>query len=112
MSSNKAVPRALEHVSSDRAFYFYADIGKPLGVIASSLKEFGAVLKTVEHPSLDFHLKRGDFEKWVTMLGDGELVKSLARLREGSMGGEKLRTELVRVVQTRVRQLQRPSSKK
>jgi hypothetical protein len=112
VSSAKAGPRALEHVSSDRAFYFYADMGRPLGVIASSLKEFGAVIKSVELSSIEFHLKRGDFEKWVFMLGDADLVKSIGKLREGSNGGEKLRAELVRVVQTRVRQLQRPAPKK
>lgn len=113
MSSTKsATGRILERVSTDRAFYFYADIGRPLGVIASSLKEFGAMLKTVEPASLEFHLKRGDFEKWVHMLGDSELGKSLSRLRESNPKGDKLRAELVTVVQTRVRQLQRASIKK
>ena len=41
------------------------------------------------------------------MLGDPELVKSLVKLRGSGLSGEKLRAELVRVVQTRVRQLQR-----
>jgi hypothetical protein len=112
MSSIKVTSRVLEPVSSDRAFYFYADLGRPIGVIATSLKEFGSLLKTVEAASLEFHLKRGDFEKWVQMLGDGDLANSLGKLREGGLAGEKLRVELVRVVQTRVRQLQRVPSKK
>jgi len=112
MSSSKATSRILEPVSPERAFYFYADIGRPLGVIASGLKEFGSLLKTVEVASLEFHLKRGDFEKWVQMLGDADLANSLVRLREGGLSGEKLRAELVRIVQTRVRQLQRVPSRK
>ena len=112
MSSSKATSRILEPVSAERAFYFYADIGRPLGAIASGLKEFGSLLKTVEVTSLEFHLKRGDFEKWVQMLGDADLANSLARLREGGLSGEKLRAELVRIVQTRVRQLQRVPSRK
>jgi hypothetical protein len=112
VSSSRTNSRILDPVSSDRAFYFYADLGRPLGAVASSLKEFGSLLKTVEVGSVEFHLKRGDFEKWVQMLGDGDLAKSLAKLREGGPTGDKLRAEIVRVVQTRVRQLQRPSAKK
>ncbi len=104
--------RILAPVPADRAFYFYEDLGRPLDSSASSLKDFGTKLKTVELPSLEFHLKRGDFEKWVYMLGDGELAKSFVRLRETGVTGEKLRAELVRVVQTRIRQLQRPAVKK
>ena len=110
--SSKASSRALDTVPSERAFYFYSEIGKPLGIIASSLKEFGAVIKSLEPSSIEFHLRRGDFEKWVHMLGDGELATSLAKLGEGSLRAEKLRAELVRVVQTRIRQLQRQPSKK
>jgi hypothetical protein len=110
--SSKTTPRALEPVPPDRAFYFYSDFGKPLGVVANSLKEFGALIKTVESSSLEFHLGRGDFEKWTLMLGDGDLVKSLGRVREGKLAGDKLRAELVRVVQTRIKQLQRAPSKK
>jgi len=112
VSSSKTTSRILEPVSAERAFYFYADIGRPLGVIASGLKEFGSQLKTIEVASLEFHLKRGDFEKWVQMLGDADLANSLAKLREGGLSKEKLRTELVRIVQTRVRQLQRIPSRK
>jgi len=61
--------------------------------------------------SVEFHSGRGDFEKWVYMLGDVELSKSLLKLRNLGLRGEKLRSELVRVVQTRVRQLQRSVSK-
>jgi alpha-amylase len=104
--------RALEPVPPDRAFYFYSDIGRPLGVVASSLKEFGALVKTVDASSLEFHLGREDFERWILMLGDGDLVKSLGKVRESKLAGEKLRAELVRVIQTRVKQLQRAPSRK
>jgi hypothetical protein len=113
MSAAKGVSsRILEPVSSERAFYFYAGVGRPLGAIASSLKEFGVVIKTVDVASLDFHLARGDFEKWVYMLGDTDLAKNIVKLREAKLSGEKLRAELIRVIQTRVQQLQRAAPKK
>jgi len=103
--------RILAPVSPERAFYFYADIGMPIDAVARSLKEFGEKLKTVDAKSLEFHVGRGDFEKWALMLGDAELVKVLVRVRGLGLSGEKLRAELVRGVQTRVRQLQRSSAK-
>jgi hypothetical protein len=44
------------------------------------------------------------------MLGDAELAKSLVKLKKSALVGEKLRTELVRTVQTRVKQLQRSAA--
>ena len=103
--------RILSPVSQERSFYFYLDEGRPLDAVARNLKEFGEILKTVDVKSLEFHSGRGDFEKWVLMLGDVELSKSLVKLRNSGLKGEKLRSELVRVVQTRVRQLQRSVSR-
>jgi hypothetical protein len=104
--------RILAPVSPDRAFLFYAEVDRPLNVSANSLRDFGTKVKEVDLVSLEFHLKRGDFEKWIYMLGDAELVKSLMKLRESNLTGDRLRAELVRIVQTRVRQLQRPPPKK
>jgi hypothetical protein len=101
----------LSRVPADKAFYFYRETGKPLGTSASSLEEFGEKLKTVEAKSLEFHTRRGDFEKWVYMLGDGDLARSLIKVRDADYSGEKLRTELVKTVQTRINQLKRPSPK-
>lgn len=103
--------RILSPVNPERAFYFYADVGMPIDAVAHSLKEFGEKVKTVDVKSLEFHLMRGDFEKWLYMLGDAELVKAMVRLRGSGLSGEKLRAELVRIVQTRVRQLQRSTAK-
>ena len=103
--------RILSTVSPERSFCFYLDVGRPLDSVARGLKEFGEILKTVDVMSLEFHSGRGDFEKWVYMLGDVELSKSLVKLRNSGFKGEKLRSELVRVVQTRVRQLQRSVSR-
>lgn len=99
--------KILASVQSDKAFHFYLDIGMPMDESATSLREFGAKLKTVDIKSLEFHVKRGDFEKWVYFLGDGELAKSLISVRDRDLSGEKLRVNLVSVVQTRVRQLER-----
>ena len=104
--------KILAPVPSGKAFYFYLGVGKPLNVSAFSLGEFGIKLKAVDVSSLEFHVKRGDFEKWVYMLGDGELARNLIKIRDTNLSDEKLRAELMRVVQTRVRQLQKSTLKK
>jgi hypothetical protein len=103
--------RILSPVNPERAFYFYADTGMPIDAVAHSLREFGEKLKTVEVKSIEFHLGRGDFERWVYMLGDAELVKALVKVRGLGLAGEKLRAELIRSIKTRVRQLQRSTAK-
>lgn len=45
-------------------------------------------------------------EKWITTLGDRDLVKSIGRIRGSKLTGDRLRAELVKAVQTRGRQLQ------
>jgi hypothetical protein len=103
--------RILAPVNAERAFYFYTGIGEPTDAVARSLREFVERVKAVQLKSIEFHVGRGDFENWALMLGDPELVKSLVKLRGSGLTGEKLRAELVRVVQTRVRQLQRSVAK-
>jgi hypothetical protein len=104
--------RILSSVPQEKGFHFYLGLGMPTGTNALSLTDFGSKLKSVDARSLEFHTHRGDFENWVYMLGDTELVKSLVKLRGTSASGEKLRAELVRIVQTRVRALQRLAGKK
>ena len=103
--------RILAPVSRERSFYFYIDVGIPTDAAATSLKDFGEKVKTVDIRSIEFHLGRGDFEKWIYMLGDPELAKALVRLKGSGVSGEKLRAELLRQIRTRVRQLQRSATK-
>jgi Family of unknown function (DUF5752) len=112
MSSKNQSKKVLEPVAPERAFYFYAEVDRPLGSRASSLKEFSNEVRSVSVESLEFHNSRGDFEKWVMMLGDPELAKSMARLREQGVKGDKLRSELARLSQGRVSQLQKTGPKK
>jgi hypothetical protein len=104
--------KILSPVPQDMAFHFYGDIDRPLGTSATSLNDFGAKLKSLDLTSVEFHTKRGDFEKWIYMLGDPELVKGFMKARESNLSGQKLRGELVRLVQTRLRQLKTRQSKK
>jgi len=103
--------KILRSVSSEKAFYFYRSMGGPTGVAARSLPEFQVILRDIDNASLEFHNERGDFEKWVKMLGDDILAAQLAGLREKKPREGQLRERLVNTVGIRLNQLQKSSSR-
>ncbi len=95
----------LDYVPAEKAFYFYVDIGKPLGVYAVSLGDFCEKVQKIDIGSIEFHLNRGDFEAWFVGLGDAELAKKTALIRERKLSGEELRSKLYQVVRSRCEEL-------
>ena len=85
----------------DDSFHFYAGLGKPLGLQAHSLQDFCNKIVKVNPVSIDFHISRGDFEAWFAGLGDVELAKKTALLKEKKMGEEDLRSRLMELVKSR-----------
>jgi predicted transcriptional regulator len=86
-------------LSDEKSFNFYVDIDKPLGFTANSLVEFYRSVKQVTTDSLEFHLYRGDFEKWLSeVAGDVELAEVIGKLRSGELKGEKLRKAILKAV--------------
>ena len=100
MSRNmKVVPR-------EKAFYFFTSIGNYTGASALSMKEFMEKVNEVNVKSLEFHMYRGDFEKWVSeVLQDGELASDIRRLQKLNLMGEPLRNQLFLTVSRRMRRL-------
>jgi|SRR5271157_1564139 len=91
--------RFLRIVPREKAFYFFTSIGNYTGESAASLKEFMEKINTVSIKSLEFHMLRGDFEKWVTdVLEDKELALDIGRLRRSNLAGDKLRSQLFSAV--------------
>jgi hypothetical protein len=84
----------LAYAPHDKAFNFYKSIGNPLGVHAHNLRDFTVKIDKVDPASLEFHLKRGDFEAWFNGLGDEELVKKMALLKQQNLTGEHLREHM------------------
>jgi arginyl-tRNA synthetase len=104
MPENEVV---LKPVPREKAFYFYNDIGNYTGKSAASLKEFAENVEAVDVKSLAFHLRRGDFENWITgVLKDEELAKQVRdELRATNSKGEDLRKRLHSIVTARLEQL-------
>ena len=77
----------------------------PLSLHAHNLRDFANKLEKADTASLEFHTKRGDFEIWFKGLGDEELSKKTALLKQKNMVGEDLRKQLREIVEQRYQAL-------
>ena len=59
--------------------------------------------------SIEFHLNREDFEKWIKHLTDLKLAGEIGKLRKKGLAGETLRSELYGLVKKRVEELEAAS---
>lgn len=91
----------LAHTPHEKAFHFYKAMEKPLNVYANGLQDFLEKINKVDTESLEFHVCRGDIEAWFACLGDEELAKKMALLKEKKLCGEELRSKLHAVVENR-----------
>ncbi|MBS7608610.1 MAG: DUF5752 family protein [Candidatus Bathyarchaeia archaeon] len=98
--------KALKIVPREKAFYFFTSMGNYTGESASSLKEFMEKISTVNVKSIEFHLYRGDFERWVAeVLEDRELAEKICKLRQLNYSGNTLRENLYNIVAKRFKEL-------
>ena len=93
--------KALAYLPQNQLFHFYTGLGKPLNQHAHSLKDFFDKIPKVKVESIEFHMRRGDFEAWFKGLGDLELAKKTALLKDWNMSGEELRKKLHEIVENR-----------
>jgi hypothetical protein len=101
--------RILRTVPREKAFYFFSSIGNYTGTSAASLKEFMEKINDVNVKSLEFHLYRTDFEKWVSeVLEDAWLAGEIRRLQKFGLAGEALRDQLYLTVSRRLKRLTSP----
>jgi hypothetical protein len=97
---------SLEKSKQVAPFHFYVDIGKYAGLSAASYEDFLRTIKQVNVESLNFHLERGDFEKWATdVLRDKKLTEEIAKIRNKKLRGLTLRNRLNRTVSNRLKEL-------
>ncbi|MGB8780718.1 MAG: DUF5752 family protein [Candidatus Bathyarchaeia archaeon] len=100
--SAELVSKILRTVSLTEAFHFFTDIGQYDGKSATSLADFSEKLKTAPLKSIEFHFKRGDFERWTReTLGDEYLADGIGRI-DKSVQGEALRKAIQRTVENRL----------
>ena len=99
--NSEEAKKILEDMPQNKAFHFYAGLGKPLNLEARGLQDFCDKLPMVNLESITFHLSRGDFEAWFTGLGDLELAKKASLLKENKLDGKQLQERLYHVIEER-----------
>lgn len=98
--------RILRNLLREEAFYFFTSIGNYTGQSAASVDEFLQRIKEVNIKSLEFHLYREDFERWIAQtLGDAKLAEDIKALRNTKAGGNALRDRLYFIVSRRLKDL-------
>jgi hypothetical protein len=98
--------RILRTLSRENAFYFFTSVGNYTGQRAISLEDFAHKIGEVEIVSLEFHLYRGDFEKWTAeVLEDRELARRIGALKHLKPVGNALRDQLYFTVSKRLEKL-------
>ena len=98
--------RILRTLSRKNAFYFFTSVGNYTGQSAMSLEEFANKIREVETTSLEFHLYRGDFEKWTAeVLEDNELTEKISDLKNLEPVRRALRDQLYLIVSKRLEEL-------
>lgn len=106
MIKEETTSKILKTLPREKAFYFFTSIGNYTGESASSLKEFVERVNMVNVKSLEFHLSRGDFEKWTTeVLEDKKLASDISRLQRIGLSGDFLRSQLYSTVSRRYKEL-------
>ena len=103
--------KILRKVGDAEAFYFYRALGDFTGQKANSLEELLQKVKEIAAESLEFHLSREDFEKWIVLtLGDARLAKDVKTLRaQKATTGNDLRERLSLLISKRLKELKSAS---
>jgi len=108
LKEEEATTRILKCLPREKAFYFFTSIGNYTGESAASLKEFMQKINEVNVKSLEFHLYRGDFEKWINeTLEDTKLAKEICSLRSLNCFGTILKERLYSIISSRYEELGR-----
>jgi hypothetical protein len=103
--SKEKATAILAYAPHDRAFHFYATVGKPLSLHAHNLRDFSTKMDKADPISIDFHIKRGDFENWFKGLGDEELVKKIVLLKRRNLPDDQTREQFRDIVDKRYHEL-------
>ena len=97
----------LSPTTNERAFHFYTKIGHYSGITANSLQDFCDKIQKISAQAIEFHVPRQDFENWLRNLGDDELAKKVAKIREQGLSGEELRQKIHEATKNRCEELKK-----
>lgn len=89
----------MRKIPKEKAFYFFTSIGNYTGESASSVEDFLEKVKEIDSKSLEFHLYRGDFEKWIREVwGYEELAEKISKIEKLNLKREQLCAQIYNTV--------------
>lgn len=100
-----------DKVPSSKCFHFFLGVGpdKSLGLSACNLWELKEKVEIVDVRSLEFHVSRGDLEKWCRdVLGENMLAEQITHVRQRGLKGVSLRNKLSEIIHNRIKELAKP----
>ena len=110
-AEQRTAAKILAEVPNEKAFYFYSAFGAPTGKTAHSLSEFVNLINATELPTVEFHSSRGDFEKWIRMLGDEQLAGQVEGLKKEKLSPEIYSQRLVKLLTQRLQELEKKAKR-
>ena len=93
LNENSTEPR-----SAAEPFHFSLSLDQYLDLYASNAKELVDIIKVVPVQSLEFHLKRHDFEAWLRSIGAEDMALAIETVGNENLSGENLRGRLLEVI--------------
>jgi carbonic anhydrase/acetyltransferase-like protein (isoleucine patch superfamily) len=81
----------------ENALYFHTDSGQYTGLMATSIDGFIDALEKAPIESIEFHIRRRDYERWARdVLDSNDLANNIEEIRKSDLTGEELRRGLMR----------------
>jgi hypothetical protein len=105
-----AAKRILRRLPAGMGFTFSYEFARSSGLTVHSLNEFISALKSVDVSSIQFHVERGDFERWLRhVVGDDKLADQIAKINvsKKKLEGEALRNKVLAATERRIKQLKK-----
>ena len=97
----------LRRLPTEKGFTFFYEFARPTQRTVHSLYEFQSTLKVIDPKSIQFHMERGDFARWLNqVIGDGKLAEELTELSNKKLAGASLRKKIISAVKQRIKELE------
>jgi hypothetical protein len=89
-------------VAAEKRFQFYTGIGQPTELSAGSVNEFCEAVSKADVASLEFHLGRDDFQKWLQdAIAESVFAGDLDKIKGANLHGEDLRDAILKAAASR-----------
>jgi alpha-amylase len=105
-----AAKRLLRRLPAGMGFTFSYVFARSSGLTVNSLDEFYSALKTIKVSSIQYHMERGDFERWLSqVVGDNKLAAQIATVNSSKrkLKGEALRRKILAIFKRRLTELKK-----